>query len=123
MALADPQIITVNGVAQSMPRTEVGVKTATYTKSDGLFSLLIGHLIGKGKNSSNNRVRTRIAFNQRAIVTNPLDSTNDYDNLIISVLIDRPEYGFTSTQMDQMLAGFKTWLDSTMTAKMYGQES
>jgi hypothetical protein len=39
------------------------------------------------------------------------------------VVIDRPLAGFTSTQTDQLITGFKTWLDSTAIGKLFGQES
>ena len=64
-----------------------------------------------------------MTFSQRAVVADPLTAVNDYETVAISLQIDRPEVGFTSTQIDQMIAGFKTWLDTTMVGKLYGRES
>jgi predicted Zn-dependent peptidase len=59
----------------------------------------------------------------RAIVTNPLDSSNDYDTLTFYVVVDRPEFGFTSTNVSDLITGFKTWLDATAVGKLFGMET
>lgn len=115
---ADPQSITVNSVAQSMPRIETGTRKSIYQKNDQSFTLTLSH-----QTQANGRVRHLARFDQRAVVTNPLDSTNDYDTLSFYVVIDRPSYGFTMTQVEQLITGFKTWLDNTCVDKLFGQES
>jgi len=62
-------------------------------------------------------------IDNKAIVTNPLDSSNDFDTLSFYVVIDRPVFGFTSTQVDQLITGFKTWLDATTISKLFAEES
>jgi hypothetical protein len=64
-----------------------------------------------------------VRIDNRAIVTNPLDSVNDYDTLSIYVVIDRPNFGFSVTNVQQLMAGLTAFLDSTAVAKLYGQES
>jgi hypothetical protein len=39
------------------------------------------------------------------------------------VVIERPLTGFSSTQVNDLVAGLKTWLDSTNVGKLYGEES
>lgn len=114
---ADPQSVTVNAVAQSMPRISSTGQKSIYRKSDGTYQLTISH------SESNNRVRSMARIDNKAIVTNPLDSTNDFDTLSFYVVVDRPVFGFTSTQVDQLIAGFKTWLDTTTISKLFAQES
>jgi hypothetical protein len=60
---------------------------------------------------------------QKAVVADPLTAVNDYETLSFYVVVDRPLAGFTSTQTEQLIAGFKTWLDSTAIGKLFGQES
>lgn len=119
--LSDTQTITVNAVAQAMPRLPPDGPTTVYQKSDQTFSLSIRHtsLVVKGKR----RLKHFVSFMQRAIVPDPLTSVNDYETCSISIQIDRPEAGFTATQIDQMVAGFKTWLDTTTVTKLYGREA
>lgn len=117
MAFADPQVVTVNAVAQSMPRVMVSGQSSTYQKSDLSFTLTISHQMSKG------RVRSMARIDQRAIVPDPLTAVNDYETLSFYGVIDRPEAGFSSTQSEQLITGFKTWLDSTVMGKLFGRES
>jgi len=119
--LADPQSITVNAVAKSMPRLTSEGQHSFYQLADQTFGLDILHRPIKRDGKS--RVVSRVAFTQRAVVADPLTAVNDFENVTVSVQIDRPEAGFTSTQIDQMVTGFKSWLDSTMVGKLYGRES
>lgn len=121
MAFSDPITITVNSVAKVMPRVSTSsngkTTSSTYATSDGLFMLEISHTRSGG------RVRSLVRFTQKAIVTNPLDSTNDYDTLVDQRVLDRPEFGFSSTQMAQQVAGFSAWEDATVVGKLFGTES
>lgn len=114
---ADPQTITVNAVAQVMPRVESNGTSSKYQKADGTYTLTISHQGSKG------RIRSMSRVDQLAIVADPLTAVNDYETLGFYVVLDRPEYGFTSTQVDQLIAGFKTWLDAGVIAKLFGRES
>lgn len=114
---ADPQSVTVNAVAQSMPRVSSKELSSIYSKSDGTFKLTISHTPSK------DRIRSMVRIDQRAIVTNPLDSTNDYDTLSFYSVIDRPVYGFTTAQVEQLVAGFQAWLTAGNVDKLIGTES
>jgi len=114
---ADPQTVTVNSVAKVMARVLSDGKSATYQLSDQSFKLTISHQL------SNQRIRSMVRIDQRAVVADPLTAVNDYETLSFYFVIDRPEYGFSSTQVDQLAAGLKTWLDTTAVGKLYGQES
>lgn len=120
MAFADPQSVTVNAVAQSMPRVSVGSSgglSSMYQKSDESFKLTISHQ----KNAK--RIRSMARIDQRSVVADPLTAENDYEILSFYVVIDRPLVGYTQTQCEQLIAGFKTWLDNTAIGRLYGQES
>jgi len=115
--LSDPQSITVNSVAQSMPRVSTGGTKSTYQKADLTYTLNVSHTTAK------DRIRSMARIDQRAIVPDPLTAVNDYETLSVYVVIDRPLAGFSSTQVDQLVTGFKSWLDSTMVVTLYGSES
>lgn len=121
MALTDPQTITVNAVAKVMPRIESQGTHALYQIENQTFSLDIRH--SSGKKDGKIRHKALVTFTQRAIVPDPLTSVNDYETVSISLMIDRPEAGFDATQIDQMVAGFKTWLTTTMVGNLYGRQS
>lgn len=115
---ADPQSVTVNSVAQSMPRVSSKDRTTVYQKNDLSFTLTISHTPG-----AKGRTRSMARIDQRAVVTNPLDSTNDYDTLTFYVVMDRPSYGFTMVQAEQLIAGFQAWLNTAAVDRLWGQES
>jgi hypothetical protein len=117
MAFADPQTVTVNAVAQAMPRVSTGGSKSTYRKADGTYVLTISHT------ESAQRVRSMVRIDQKSVVPDPLTSVNDYETLSFYCVLDRPIYGFTQTQVDQLVAGFKTWLDTTAIGKLYAVES
>jgi hypothetical protein len=116
--LPDPQLVTVNSVAQSMAKVSSTGTSSTYEKADSKYKLTISHqTVSKG------RIRTLVRFEHKEIVSNPLDSSNDYDFQALQLVFDRPQFGFTSTQLSDDWAGLKAWLDATMLAKLYGRES
>lgn len=117
MAFTDPQVVTINAVAKSMPRVKVDGLSAIYQLSDESVKLTLSH------QKSNKRIRSMARIDQRAIVPDPLTSVNDFETLSFYVVVDRPEVGFTSAQVEQLIAGLKTWLDTTVIGKLYGQES
>lgn len=121
MAFADPQVVTINSVAKSMPRVEVGTRRAVYQIGDQTFTLIISHQ--SSKPGGKERVRSTVRIEQRAIVTDPLTNVADYDTLVYYVVVDRPVYGFTMTQVEQLVAGLNAWLTTANVDKIFGQES
>jgi len=113
----DPQVVTVNTVAKSMPRVQTDGTSAVYQMSDESFKLTISH------QKTKQRVRSMARIDQRAVVPDPLTAVNDYETLSFYVVLDRPQVGFTIAQCEQLIAGFKTWLDTTVQDRLYGQES
>lgn len=100
-----------------MPLVETKGRSGSYEKSDGTFAFKISHTPAK------DRVRSMARIDQKAIVPDPLTSVNDYETLSFYCVVDRPLAGFTVTQVEQLITGFKTWLDSTAIGKLFGQES
>lgn len=115
---ADPITITVNAVAKVLARvSSVGLKS-TYQNADETYTLTISHQV-----MNNGRVKSMARIDRREIVTNPLDSSTDYDTLSEWYVIERPSYGFTSANITDVATGFKTWLDNTVITKLLGKES
>lgn len=119
--LSDPQSVTVNAVAQSMPRILSDGQRSVFQKSDLTWKLEVKHrtVVCDKKR----RIVSLVTLTQRKVVADPLTAVNDYEFLTESFQIDRPEAGYTSTEVDQQWAGLKAWADTTMTGKLYGQES
>lgn len=114
---ADPQVITVNAVAKSMPRIKTDGTSSIYQLSDETFKMMISHQVSKL------RLRSMVRIDQRAVVADPLTAVNDYETLSVYTVIDRPPVGFALTSVEQLLAAHKVWLDNAAIGKLYGQES
>jgi hypothetical protein len=115
---SDPQVVTINAIAKSMPRISSSGTSSVYKMSDESLILSIGHTkAGKG------RIRSLVRLDQQELVENPLTSVEDYETLSFYTVIDRPLAGFDVTKVNYLVAGLKTWLDSTAVGKLFGQES
>lgn len=114
----DPQSITVNGNAKSMPKVEQDGKKSIYNSADGNFKMTISHQIVAG-----GRVRSMVRVDQRAVVADPLTAVNDYETLACYLVIDRPEEGFSATEVNYLVAALEGWIDSTSIGKVFGLES
>jgi hypothetical protein len=114
---SEPITVTVNSVGKVMARISSKELSSQYANADSSFKLAISHQLSKG------RVRSMARIDQRAIVADPLTSVNDYETLSFYCVVERPEVGFTTAQIEQLIAGFKTWLDNTAIDKIIGLES
>jgi hypothetical protein len=114
---SEPITVTVNSVGKVMPRIQSKDLSSIYANADTSFKLTISHQLSKG------RVRSMARIDQRAIVADPLTSVNDYETLSFYCVIERPEVGFTTAQIEQLVTGFKSWLDNTAVDKLVGLET
>lgn len=116
MAFTDPQSITVNTVAQSLPRVKSDGYRSEYLEADEEFKLTISHL------ESKNRTRRMVRIDQRVVASDPLTSVNEYKSLGVYLVIDEPEYGFTDGEIDYVVQALCTWLSSANVAKVCANE-
>jgi hypothetical protein len=120
--LTEPQTLTINAVAFVLARVQSGSLLANtpsvYQSPDETVVLTVSNQKTKA-----GRMRHTCRVDVKAVVTDPVNSTTDYDSVSYTFVIDRPAFGFTVTQVDQHVAAFKTWLTTTIVGKLYGNES
>jgi hypothetical protein len=112
MSFADPQSITINAVAISLPRTSSGVNSGVFTSADGNTQLTVQHAYGK---------RTRRAIKQTSskVAPDPLIAAQNVKySASISLVVDAPPAGFTNTELKQQIDGFIAALSATSGAKI-----
>lgn len=114
---ADPQEIEISTDTHILAKVLQDGSKAIYSKADETLTLTISH------QRSGARTRSMARVDKKALVTNPLDASNDFDNLGVYIVIDRPDFGFTQTDVSNLLSGLKLWLDSDAVAKLFGRES
>jgi hypothetical protein len=114
----DPQSVTVNAVAQTLPRVGVGASSAVYSTADGNTKMTVSHANGK-----RNRRNARLDF--RKIAADPLlDGVSREYSMSAYIVIDHPTVGFTNAEVE---TNTKALLDKLATAgtltKLIGGES
>lgn len=113
----DPQSVTINAVAKSMPRIKQGNTDATYRTADESFQLRISHQIAK------NRTRRMVRLDQTLIAPDPLTAVNASQSASVYLVIDEPKFGFDDATLDYMVDGLVGWLTAGNIAKLLGSEA
>lgn len=112
MAFADPQSVTINAVANSLPRTSSGVNAGVFTKDDGNVKLSVSHQYG-------NRTRRTIRLDHSKIAADPLiSSTNIKYSMSAYMVIDIPITGYTVAEAKQIVDGLTAYLTAASGARV-----
>lgn len=114
--LADPQSVTVNAVAQSLPAVKREDLSSTYRKDDGTYTLIISHQEGK-------RNRRVVRFENRMISTDPLTDANAEFSMSAYLVVDVPPVGYSLTEQEDIVQGLVDWLTSANIVKVLGGQS
>lgn len=114
MAFADPQSVTINAVAQTLPRTGQGIKSGEFTKDDGNVKLEVSHTVGK-----NARERSTIRLTHRKIAADPLTTAvNLQYSMSTYIVVDRPPVGYTLTEAKQIVDALTAYLTASTGARV-----
>ncbi len=120
VAFSDPQTVTINAVAQTLPRVNVTGSASLYQKDDGTVKLTATHSAGRRKRSL-----LRIDFSKTA--ADPLISgTNVAYSMSVQLVVDRPLTGFTIVEQKQIVDAMSAYLTASSganTTKFLGGEN
>jgi len=111
MAFADPQSVTINAVAQTLPRVSSGVDSGVFRKDDGLVKLSVSHSYGK-------RTRRTLRLDTAKIAADPLmASVNVRLNMAAYIVVDTPETGYTVAEQKQVVDALVAYLSASSGAR------
>lgn len=116
MALADPQTITVDSVAQTLNRIKSDGLRSEYATSDEVYKFVVSH------QESGKRTRRMVRVDKRVVAADPLSSVNEYKTLGLYLVIDEPEYGFADDAIYDVLAGLIGWLTEANCLKVLASQ-
>lgn len=120
MALSDPQSVTINAVAISLPRTSSSVDAGSFTSNDGTVKETISHQYGK-------RTRHLFRIDHSKIAPDPLISAQNIKyGMSFYVVADVPVTGYTVAEAKQVIDGFIAQLNASSGAlitKLLGGEN
>lgn len=116
---SDPQTVTVNAIAQTLPRVSAGDYNGLFRTSDGAYVLALKHTTGK-------RDRSVVRLDTRKLGANPLDPTKNLPYTASAYLVlDAPPgfTGFTSVELENLVKGLVAYLSAANVTKFVGKES
>lgn len=105
--LSDPQSITINAVAKSLPLTGTGPTERVYTSSDGAFTLRVK------QNVTRNRFRREVRVEQSKIAADPLTAVNQQVGASVYIVIDEPRSGFTDAELGYLVTGLHDLVETS----------
>jgi hypothetical protein len=115
---SDPQSVTVNAVAQSMPRqgTSTPDRIGTFATADGTFQFDVR------QNKTSNRFRREVRLTQKKVAADPVSAVNKEVSTSVMIVVDEPRWGFTDTELGYLTAALVTWFSTTNRDKLLGGE-
>jgi hypothetical protein len=109
---ADPQTITINAIANTLPRTQAGVDAGLFSKDDGNVKLSI-------KDTYSSRTRRLVRLDIRKVAADPLATGyNKEYAMSVYLVIDHPPVGFAIAEIKQQVDGLVAWLAASSGANV-----
>lgn len=112
MAFADPQTLTVATVAKTCNLVNSDGTKSIYQTADGEYKFTISHL------TSGKRTRRLVRIDRTAVAADPLTAVNASVSLGIYLVIDEPPFGFSDTEISDVVAAFCVWLSGANVLKV-----
>lgn len=113
----DPITITLNGVVHTLNKIDSMGRRSVYTTGDQNLRCEISHQPLK-----NGRVRSLVKIVQRKSVLDPISQKTDYDTTGVNITLDRPEYGWTPTELNYLVQGGFAFLSAAHVTKLIEQQ-
>lgn len=114
----DPQSVTINGAATSLPR--VGSpspnRMGVYKSADGNVELTVR------QDQSATRFRREIRLIQRKVALDPIAAVNKEISTSVIMTVDEPKWGFSDAEIGYLTAAVIAWFSNANRDKLLGGE-
>ncbi len=115
--LADPQSVTINAVATSLPRVSMAPTQNAYQTADGNTTMTTK------QNVSAKRFRREVRLAQRKIAPDPISAVTSEVGVSVYLVIDEPRTNvFTDVEIKYLIEALKGWLTAGNQDKILGAE-
>jgi hypothetical protein len=115
--LIDPQSVTINAVATSLPKVGGnGTTSNIYRSSDG------NTLLTTKQNTTGKRFRREVRLEQKKVATDPFTAQTGEIGFSVYLVIDEPRSGFVDSEIGYVIEALKAWLTSANYNKVLGGE-
>ena len=115
----DPQSVTYNSVAKSLPRTETTGTSSSYTNEDGTFTLQVSH-----QETKNGRLRHLVRLDQNKVAEDPFVAGISREaGASAQFVIDEPSGGqYTNAEVLLLCKALTGWMTDANVAKVIAAE-
>ena len=115
---ADPQALTVNAVAKSLPRvgSTTPTKVGEFQTADGEFNFRISQY------ATANRFRREVRFTQKKIAADPISAVNKEVSSSVVITVDEPRWGFSDVELGYLTSALIAWFTAGNRDKLLGGE-
>lgn len=115
---ADPQSVTVNAVAQSMPRqgSTQPDRIGTFSTADGTFTFEVR------QNKTAARFRLEVRLTQKKVAADPLTALNKEVSTSVMIVVDEPRWGFSDIELGYLTSALVAWFTAANRDKLLGGE-
>lgn len=112
MSFADPQTITINAVAQTLPRVSSSANAGAFSTADGSYKESVSHTYG-------NRTRRVLRLDATKTAADPLNPTqNKPYSMSAYLVVDVPTFGYTVAEQKQVVDGLVAYLAASTGARV-----
>lgn len=112
MSFADPQSVTINAIAISLPRIASGVNQGAFRSPDSRTDLAVNHTYGR-------RVRRQIRLSVNKVAADPyIPATNQLVSMSTYLVVDTPVNGYTAAEAKLVIDGFLANLTASSGAQI-----
>ena len=107
MAFTDPQTVTVNAIARTLPRFLTGTTVGTFASADGITKLTIEPTATKARRSN------KVSLRENVTIVDPNTGLSRTDSHSVTVISNRPLMGVSDTVAEQLAAALFTYLTAS----------
>lgn len=112
MAFTDPQSVTIDGTAYSLPRVSSNTNSGAFSTNDGTVDLSVNHNYGK-------RTRHQVRLDFEKIAPDPLQPANNSKySMSAYLVVDVPVVGFSVAEQQKIVAGLTKFLTDASGARV-----
>lgn len=112
MSFSDPQSVTINAIAISLPRVSSGVNAGSFSSGDGLTKMSVSHQYAK-------RTRRTIRLDISKVAADPLvGGQNIVYSMSTYLVIDTPLSGYTVAEAKLVIDGLVGYLAASSGARV-----
>lgn len=115
MSYTDPQSVTINGVATSLPNVDRSIGEGRYKSSDTLVGMSVRH-----RQLAKSRVLHQVQLTQQILAASPLEpAVNMLNGLSVTISVNVPAPGYISTTTQKYLVdALLAWCTASSGAKI-----